>query len=99
MATAIMFFVIPRVMKLKPVSLINLRIVLGRDSFVLNISFRIASSGLVNAAPAIPAVALLAADRHNRSRSYVGEDGSSICGSRTSIKSFISIAVQYLGTV
>ena len=47
MATAIIFLSIPRTKYLYPVSSCNFRIVVDNDKFVLNISFRITSSGFV----------------------------------------------------
>ena len=58
-ATATKFLPIPRVRKEYPNSRCNDRTVSTSDWLVLNISFRMTSSGLVKAAPAMPAAALL----------------------------------------
>mmetsp|Transcript_25354 Transcript_25354/g.38438 ORF Transcript_25354/g.38438 Transcript_25354/m.38438 type:complete len:239 (+) Transcript_25354:133-849(+) len=97
-ATAIMFLPTPRVKKALPSVLHKFFTVSKRGWFVLNISLRMTSSGLVSAAPATPAHALLVADLQSRSESAVGELGST-AGKTFSIQSFTSTAVQYFGTV
>eukprot|EP00980_Cylindrotheca_fusiformis_P025165 scaffold13207_cov143-Cylindrotheca_fusiformis.AAC.18 len=66
-ATATIFLPSPRATNLYPFSRYSNLTVSENDLLVLNISFRITSSGLVNAAPATPAVADFAADRQRRS--------------------------------
>jgi len=69
-ATAIRFFSRPRVTNLIPMSFHSFLVVSRRPKCVLNCSFRITSSGFVNAAPATPAAMLLYAERSSRSVSY-----------------------------
>mmetsp|Transcript_20446 Transcript_20446/g.31029 ORF Transcript_20446/g.31029 Transcript_20446/m.31029 type:complete len:104 (+) Transcript_20446:109-420(+) len=62
MLTATKFLPMPLVQKFHPISPRNFATVSIKLRFVLNISFRITSTGLVSIAPAIPAVADLHAD-------------------------------------
>ena len=97
-ATATMFFVRPLDMNPSPISEYRLATVARNPWCVLNCSFRITSNGFVSAAPAIPATPLLIADLARRSVSYDDEDGSG-WAKRFSMMSFVTMAVQYFGTV
>lgn len=96
-ATATTFLEMPLERNPYPVSWCNFCTVSSKLRLVLNISFRITSNGLVNAAPKTPAVADLRAERQSKSDRQDNEDGSGL-GKCCSIQSLTTIAVQYFGT-
>mmetsp|Transcript_30437 Transcript_30437/g.98336 ORF Transcript_30437/g.98336 Transcript_30437/m.98336 type:complete len:216 (+) Transcript_30437:860-1507(+) len=99
-ATATKLRPIPRYTKDSPSRRSSRRAVARVDSSVLNISFRMTSSGLVSAAPATPAATLLIADKRSTCDRWPGSPGAAVgLGSRSCIASFTQMAVTYLGTV
>ena len=93
MLTATRFFPNPRVKKPRPSVWYKYFTVSGKLLFDLNISLRTTSKGFVKPAPASPAVADFKALRYNCS------EGDCAGGRTSSMTSFTTTAVQYLGTV